>query len=68
MDDLKGESFGEMLRNRWLLLLQWLRPEPTDAFMLQAIKMVGKASVVLLLIATSPIIIVVLIFVFFAAL
>lgn len=68
MEKLEGESFSEMLSNRWKQLREWLKPDPSDSLLVQSLKMIYKAIAVLILIALSPVILIILAFVFFATL
>lgn len=65
---LEGDSFSDLVKNKFNAFRQWLKPDPADGKFLLAIKYVYKSIVVLLLVAFSPVIIIILLFVFFAAL
>lgn len=67
MEELEGETPGEMVRSKFEQLKQWLKPNPADSTLITSLKMIYKVFAVLLLIAFSPVILVVLGFVFFAA-
>ncbi len=68
MEPLQGEGFKMMVLNRFKRLNEWLKPNPTDTFLIQSLKMIYKVLAVLALIVFSPVIIILLLFVFFAAL
>ena len=68
MEQLEGESIREMLLNRFYKYQAWLKPNPSDTFLIQSLKMIYKVLSVLVLVALSPVIIIILLFVFFAAL
>lgn len=65
------ESFATELwkytRKQWDELLEWIKPEPTEALGMKILKGFLKSIVVLILIALSPVIIIVLVVAFIAA-
>ena len=68
MQELEGESIGEILVKRLNQLKEWLKPDAEDSTLVTSLKMIYKAVAVLILIAFSPVILIILLFVFFAAL
>ena len=67
MEEEESVSMAEYVR-RWIQKIQeWMKPNPDDIFLVQAIKFIFKCIALLILIALSPVILVVLLFVFLAA-
>lgn len=60
-------SLAANIRNWIKKIGEWVKPNPDDGLLLQAVKMLYKALALLVLVALSPVIIVVLLFVFLAA-
>ncbi len=67
MQQLEGKNLEETVKEKWLQLRDWLKPDPDDSTLVTVIKSFFKAIAVLILIALSPIILVILTFVFVAA-
>lgn len=60
-------SMGQYIRDWLEKIREWMKPNPADNMLVQAIKFFFKCIALLVLIALSPAILVVLIFVFLAA-
>jgi hypothetical protein len=62
-----NSSLVGYIRNWFTRIGEWMKPEPGDALPLRVVKFILKCTVLLLLIAFSPILLIILVFVFFAA-
>ncbi len=67
IEDLEGESFGEIIKRYFNTIKEWVKPDPADPVWKIILKSIYKLIAVLVLVALSPVLLVVLLFVFFVA-
>lgn len=67
MKDNQGVDFTGMIKDRFNMLINWMKPSPRDPAVLAILKLILKIPVFVLLLALSPVIVIILFFVFLAA-
>lgn len=67
IDELEGESFGEIIKKYFNRITEWVKPDPADPLWKTILKSIYKLIAVVILIALSPVLLIILLFVFFAA-
>lgn len=67
MNDNQGVDFIGMIKDRFTMLINWMKPSPADPAALAILKLILKIPVFVLVLALSPVILIILLFVFLAA-